>query len=203
MEFGVNFAGKATLSSPSGSTWTVTPTYTWQSVPGSTWYYLWVNNASGTPVIQTWYTATDAHCDASTCWVTPTTALTAGEYHWWIQTWKDGAAGLWSDRMDFSILLPAQATLSLPSGSGTNQPTYTWNAVPGSTWYYLWVNDTSGTPVIQTWYTADQAGCASGMGTCSVTPSTTLSPGAHRWWVQTWSNVGSGPWSTPLDFTSP
>jgi hypothetical protein len=94
--------GKATLSSPNGSIGTNTPTYTWNEVADSTWYYLWVNGPSGT-VIQQWYTSTDAHCNGSTCWVTPTTTLTSGTYTWWVQTWNPAGSGLWSDALNFSV----------------------------------------------------------------------------------------------------
>jgi hypothetical protein len=75
---------------------------------------------------------------------------------------------------------PEKATLISPSGTiSTPTPTYTWNAVPSATWYYLWVNDSTSTK-IQTWYTATQAGCASGTGTCSVTPSVRLASGVAQ-----------------------
>jgi hypothetical protein len=196
--------GKTTLASPSGSLGTRTPTYSWSAVSNSTWYYLWVNGPSGT-VIQQWYTAEQAGCPSGTgsCSVTPTTALAAGVHRWWVQTWSEIGTGPWSDPMDFSLAAPGKATLTSPSGSAvTNIPTYSWSAVSGSTWYYLWVNGPSGT-VIQQWYTAEQAGCPLGTGSCSVTPSGTLGPGAHRWWVQTWNSVGYGLWSDPMDFTVP
>jgi hypothetical protein len=74
----------------------------------------------------------------------------------------------------------------------TNQPTYTWNAVPGSSQYYLSVNDSTG-PKIQQWYTAQEAGCPNGTGNCSVTPSTPLAEGGGQWWIQAYipaTNLG-------------
>lgn len=95
---------------------------------------------------------------------------------------------------------PPSATLISPNGTITDTtPTYTWNAVANSTWYYLWVNDSTGN-VIRKWYTADQAGCASGTGTCSVTPATTLASGNGTWWIQTWNSAGYGPWSAGMNF---
>jgi hypothetical protein len=95
---------------------------------------------------------------------------------------------------------PSAATLRSPSGAvTTNTPTYTWNAVPCSSWYYLWVDDSAGTR-IQQWYTAADAGCASGTGTCSVTPGTILNNGSGQWWIQTWDSVDYGPWSTGMGF---
>ncbi|HZF04303.1 MAG TPA: hypothetical protein VE932_08235, partial [Patescibacteria group bacterium] len=62
---------------------------------------------------------------------------------------------------------PGAATIVAPSGSlATATPTFTWNAVANATQYLLWVDDSSGGRSRAT-YTAAQAGCASGTGTCS------------------------------------
>ncbi len=208
MTFSLAVPGKATLSDPSGTSSTNQPTYTWSAVPGSTWYYLWVNGPSGN-VIQQWYTAAQAGCASGTgtCSVTPAITLDAGSHTWWIQTWNDIGTGPWSNAMTFTApqpIPPTAATLIGPSGAaGTKSPIYSWNAVSNSTWYYLWVNGPSGTPVIKQWYTAEQAGCPAGTGTCSVTPSGTLTSGAHRWWIQTFGSAGNGPWSNAMDFSVP
>jgi hypothetical protein len=79
-------------------------------------------------------------------------------------------------------------------------PTYTWNAVSNSTWYYLWINDSTGNQ-IKIWYTAADAGCGGGSGLCSITPNLELALGSCEWWIQTWNNDGDGPWSASLLFT--
>jgi hypothetical protein len=138
--------------------------------------------------------------------VTPATSLAFGAAQWWIQTWNDSGYGPWSDAMSFTVSggAPGAATLISPSGAiSTKSPTYTWNAVSSSTWYLLWVNDAASNAKIQQWYTAAQAGCGSGGGTCSVTPSVTLASGATQWWIQTWNSAGYGPWSTAMSFTVP
>jgi hypothetical protein len=192
--------GKATLISPSGSSGNNAPTYTWNEVSGSTWYYLWVDGPSGN-VIKQWYTSAQANCNGSTCSITPSVSLSAGSHTWWIQTWNTAGFGPWSNSMTFSVSAPIAATLVSPSGSaGSNIPTYTWNQVNGSTWYYLWVNGPSGN-VIKQWYTSAQANCNG--TTCSVTPGTTLGSGAYSWWIQTWNSVGYGPWSNRMDFSVP
>ena len=199
--------GKATLVSPSGSITTTTPTYVWNAVSGSTWYYLWVNDAAGSGKIKTWYTAEQAGCAPGTgnCSVTPSTALASGAAQWWIQTWNDSGEGPWSDGMAFSVGAawpPGKATLISPSGTiSTATPAYSWNAVTGATWYQLWVQDSVGSVKIQSWYTSAQTDCASGTGTCTVTPTGALAIGSYQWWIQTWNDSGYGPWSTPLSFT--
>ncbi len=210
LSFNVQVSGgtppAATLVSPTGTITTTTPTYTWNAVSTSTWYYLWVNDSTGNK-IQTWYTAAQAGCSSGTgtCSVTPSTILASGAGQWWVRTWNSYGYGPWSNPLSFNVQIsggtPPAATLVSPTGTITTAtPTYTWNAVSTSTWYYLWVNDSTGNK-IQTWYTAAQAGCSSGTGTCSVTPSTTLASGAGQWWVATWNTYGYGPWSNPLTFT--
>ena len=98
---------------------------------------------------------------------------------------------------------PTAATLVSPSGTAnTAAPTYVWNAVENASYYQLWVNDSSADGRILKWFTSAEANCASGTGTCSVTPSTALAQGACRWWILTWNDSGYGPWSAPLDFTA-
>ena len=68
------------------------------------------------------------------------------------------------------------ATLVSPSGTiVTNTPTYTWNAVYNSTWYYLWVNDSTGDQN-QAVVLGGAGRLSSGAGTCSITPGIFLAP---------------------------
>jgi hypothetical protein len=192
-----------TLISPSGTISTTMPTYTWNTVSEATWYYLWVNDPSGTPVIQTWYTSSAASCGSTTCSVTPAVTVSAGMYTWWVQTWNSTGFGPWSTGLTFTTpTAPTMTTLLSPANGydvPTTVPTYSWNKVATSTWYYLWVQNAAGTRVILTWYASD-AVC--GDSVCSVTPSVRLSSGiVHTWWVQTWNPAGSGPWSSPFSFT--
>ena len=71
-----------------------------------------------------------------------------------------------------------------------------------ATQYLLWLDDSSGGR-IRTWYSAAQAGCASGTGMCSLTPGVTLSSGAGQWWIVTNNASGNGPWSSGMAFTTP
>jgi hypothetical protein len=199
------FPGKASLSSPSGTINTNIPTYVWNAVSGSTWYCLWVDESSGTRV-KKWFKAAEVGCSSGTgtCSVTPDIALAAGSAKWWIGTWNANGSGPWSNGMVFTAsapILPRKATLESPSGTiGTNKPTYTWNADPYASWYYLWVDDSGGTR-IKKWFTAADAGCSSGIGTCSVTPDIALAAGSAKWWIGTWNANGSGPWSNGMVFT--
>jgi hypothetical protein len=102
--------------------------------------------------------------------------------------------------MSFNTTLPGAATLSTPNGVTTNNPTYTWNKVSEATWYYIYVQGPSGYVFTQ-WYSAANACVGS---TCSVVGATPgLASGQYRWWIQTWNNVGYGPWSSGLNFSVP
>jgi hypothetical protein len=191
-----------TLVSPSAKTYTNTPTYVWNAVSNSTQYYVKVNDSGGTK-IQKWYSASEVGCSngTGTCSVTPTAELEAGAGTWWIQTRNSFGDGPLSQGLAFTVSKPEAATLVSPSGKIKDAtPTYTWNAVEGSTKYYLAVNDATGAK-IKEWYTAAEAGCPSGTGTCSLTPSTELAIGTVKWWIQTSSPVGLGPRSDTLYFT--
>jgi uncharacterized repeat protein (TIGR03803 family) len=197
--------GQAALVSPIGAIVTNSPTYRWYAVSKSTWYHLWVEDGSGVRFNE-WYPSSSAGCANGTgaCSVTPDMVV-GGTIKWWIQTWNVAGDGPWSAPMSFtapSPTEPGKAALVSPQGViGFNLPTFIWNAVPNSTRYYLWVDDSSGTRITQ-WYTASQAGCPGGLGTCSVAPGI-LVGGACKWWIQTWNQVGDGPWSDAVTFTAP
>jgi hypothetical protein len=198
--------GAATLLSPSDNIHTSVPTYTWNAVATATSYRHWVNDPTAAPKIQQWYTAEQAGCASGTgaCTLTPAVALAPGVCQWWIQTWNDSGYGPWSNGMAFTVSTgdaPGKATLLFPFGRiAMTNPTYAWNAVPNATWYQLWVDDSSGSPKIKSWYTATQARCASGTGNCSIEALTPLSPGPCQWWIQTWNTSGYGPWSDAMPF---
>ncbi len=202
----VSLPGKATPVSPSAAISSLKPTYVWNAVSNATSYLLWVNSGSSSPLILTWFTASEAGCSSGTgtCSATPATSLASGAGAWWIQTRNSAGDGPWSDAMTFSVSSggpPAAATLVSPGGAITTPtPAFVWNAVSDATWYYLWVNSGGSSPLIAIWYTAAQAGCSSGTGRCSVTPAAVLAAGEGAWWIQTWNPAGYGPWSSALAF---
>ncbi len=92
-------------------------------------------------------------------------------------------------------------TLISPTGTiNSSLPTYTWNAVCGATTYYLLVDDSTGRGKIFSPFSASEAGCASGKGTCAVTPAVSLANGNATWWIDTCHAGGCGPWSNALGF---
>ncbi len=175
-------------------------------LPANATVWFWVsglpnNWVGGVPVAglgpgaNTWYTL---------IWQIPPD-LPSGSYSCWAQVWTSGQISQWSEEQPFTVAaanMPGKATLIFPSGAIADPtPAYRWSAVPSASWYYLWVSDSSNRQKIAIWYTADQGGCASGSGECSVEPSGMLAPGIYRWWIQTWNNAGYGPWSEALTFS--
>ena len=100
-----------------------------------------------------------------------------------------------------AVLGPGATTPISPQGTTSDTtPTYSWRAVAAAESYDLQVHSGSG-EVHRASYTAAQAGCGEGTGTCSVTPSAALQSVAHNWRIQTRNPYGSGSWSARTSFT--
>src|SRR5439155_430064 len=129
-----------------------------------------------------------------------------GAGQWWIVTANASGNGPWSSAMAFTVPgapPPGAATLVAPAGSlATTTPAFTWNAVAAATQYLLWLEDRWGGRSRRS-YTAAQAGCASGTGTCTIAPAIVLTSGAGQWWIVTANASGNGPWSSATAFTVP
>ncbi len=109
----------------------------------------------------------------------------------------DQVVGLSSAPVSSSVI-PNAVTLISPSGTvSTATPTYTWNATSNATHYHLFPGNAAG-PVL---YSADDAGCGDGMGTCSVTTDIALSNDDYTWYVQPENSSGAGPLSSDMNFT--
>ncbi|MBF0455022.1 MAG: cadherin repeat domain-containing protein [Magnetococcales bacterium] len=172
--------GVPTPTSPSGTIGTTTPTYSWTATENTTHYKLTVTGSSGT-VISTQYSASTLGCSSGTgtCSITPTTTLTDGDYQWTLQGVNEtnSETGAVSSAVSFTVLIGSTtATLTAPTGTiSETAPTYTWSAISGATNYRLMIEqESNGALLLREWYTADEAGCSSGTGSCSVTPAVTL-----------------------------
>jgi hypothetical protein len=78
---------------------------------------------------------------------------------------------------------------------------FSWRAVPGATSYQLYIRDALVNPKLQEWYTADQLGCTSGEGVCTVIISTDLAVGRGFWRVRGSNLDGVGAFTTFTAFT--
>ena len=93
---------------------------------------------------------------------------------------------------------PGPAVPVVPAGVITDStPTYIWSEVNSSTYYRLWVQDSSGV-IINRWYKSAELDCTFG---CSVTPAEVVANGSANYWVQTWNPDGVGPWSAASAFS--
>ncbi|MEI7990208.1 MAG: serine protease [Chloroflexota bacterium] len=98
---------------------------------------------------------------------------------------------------------PPPTVLVAPSGTVTTTlPTFTWNAVPGSTLYTLLIKNASNGVVSQKQYSNTSVHCLSGSGRCYIASPVTLAKGIYKWYVRTQNSYsGAGSWSIPKDIT--
>lgn len=194
-----SFTSPTPPATPIAPTGIVTPnpalTYQWNAVPGVSWYQLWISAPDNSGFSQ-WYDA--SNCAGSLCSVTPNLVYMSGTYRWWVQTWNaDSGYGAWSSETNFSIPLGTPTQIAPLNTTTGTQPTYSWQAQTGATWYYLWVSNTNGY-VLDQWF--QDSVCVGGV--CSATPNVILTNGAHRWWIQAWSPAtGYSSWSAQGNFT--
>ena len=115
----------ATAISPSGTSPSTKPTYSWKKVAASTHYRLAVEvSRSGEEKVDIWYKSS-AVCKGNVCSVTPNVVLTPGEtYYWWVAT-LDYRHGPWS--VGTSFVTPGGAVrraapMSTPRIPGSARP---------------------------------------------------------------------------------
>lgn len=201
------------------------PEYTWEPDDEATWYQLHVVNRDAnqrTTVVMQWYPALGENCTAERCTAKPDLPVAVPfatemappvleQPGWRVRAWSAENFGAWSAWQDFTIdVTPPDPPNALqPSGRiETARPVYSWDAVPGATWYRLWVDNAGRSDVIipiedvrgAAWYSAAEADCPDGSGICRVEPDTELLDGDSSWWVQAWNAGGESAWSAHKDF---
>ncbi|MBF0444770.1 MAG: cadherin repeat domain-containing protein [Magnetococcales bacterium] len=187
--FDIEDSADNTAGSPTGEIESTTPTYQWNATDSATYYQLRVVNSSGSDIHKKWYTAADVDCSSGsgTCSITPNLILSSGSYTWYIKPWTT-SVGSESDGTAFVVLsssdnTPGTPTPTTPSGTITDTtPTFSWTATQNSTHYTLVVSDGSAN-VVSAQYSTTTLGCGVGTGTCSITPSTTLTNGTSYSWT--------------------
>jgi hypothetical protein len=185
---------------PSGPIATRTPSYTWSAISNASWYQFSVSDALGV-VREFWYSPSQA-CVSTSCSATPNVLLAIGPAQWTVRAWRTSGAGAWTAPRTFEATdsVPGTATLVSPlSPVTTVTPSFTWNAVLGTSYYLLRVIDRDNVTVDR-WYLPAAVGCPLGAGTCVASPGVALKAGAATWRVLTWNGSGYGPWSAPRDF---
>jgi hypothetical protein len=95
-------------------------------------------------------------------------------------------------------IVSVKVTLSSPSGaSDDTTSTFTWHEDPYSTWYKLFVWDSSEKTIHTQWY--DAFDICSG-GNCTLTLESELPSDSYQWWVKSWNEFGSL-WSDGMSFS--
>jgi hypothetical protein len=189
-----------TLIGPTVSVATLTPTYTWNSVPGATDYEIYTSiNSVGSTVS---YTAAAGNCSlGGVCAITPPAPLVGGDSVYWIVRGKNSAGtSAYGAAKTFKPMDTSSApTLIGPAGSvATLSPYYTWNSVPGATSYDL-RTEINGVPLTVT-YSAEMANCSLG-GVCAIKPSTSLNNDDSVYWlVRAKNTAGQGDWGSSLTY---
>jgi hypothetical protein len=178
---------------------TYTPTFTWDKVTDATWYELYVGSPNGA-ILDQWYQAS-VIC-TTTCSVPLPTTLGGGSFFWNVLTYNSTGYGPWGVRTNFTTAIPtvpAGAVLTAPIGTiSSHTPTFTWDKVPMTKSYRLYVKGPSGL-VLDQWY-LDASICS--VTTCTVV-SPSLESGDHIWWVQAYNAIGYGQWKKATFTVSP
>ena len=177
---------------PAGMTSDTTPTFTWNAVPDATSYELWVYHANTQThkiVYETGITGTS---------FTPTSALPAGSFQFWLRAHAAGRKSPWSSTGHFAIGVTLSApTLTAPGGNTSDTtPTFSWNAVSNASTYELWVYSITAN--------THQIIHQTGLTAASYTPTAgeALPAGEYRFWVRAADSAGNnGPWSASLAFS--
>ena len=177
---------------PAGMTSDTTPTFTWNAVTDATSYELWVYHANTQThkiVYETGITGTS---------FTPTTALPAGSFQFWLRAHAAGRKSPWSSTGHFAIGVTLSApTLTAPGGNTSDTtPTFSWNAVSNASTYELWVYSITAN--------THQIIHQTGLTAASYTPTAgeALPAGEYRFWVRAADSAGNnGPWSASLAFS--
>ncbi len=172
-------------TAPVGNVFDTTPRFTWDSIPGTSRYDIWVDQTL--PSISRQVVRNEFVSNAS---FEPSSSLGPGTFTWWVRAYDaDGNVGDWSVGKTFSIVKPTVLTPGAATLDST--PTITWSSV-GAPRYELWVDQVGGTNRIihQTALT-----------TTSFTPATALPNGTYRVWVRGLALDGeSGLWSDVRTF---
>ena len=126
----------------------------------------------------------------------------SGVYHFRVVATNAAGTTTGSDHVFTNVDKQGKMILIGPEGDiSDNLPTYSWYAVPGATEYTLTAKDSFGARLLGT-YSAEESGCASGQGICSVTSTTVFADGSCKWRAQAlFEDHVKGKWSNEMVFS--
>jgi polygalacturonase len=187
---GNTYQNYLTAQGATGTLTSLSPTFTWNAIPGATHYDVWVADlTTGQSPVQRNMNVT------GTSW-TMTSPLSANhQYRWWVEALDDsGPITPWTSSTDFATVALTAPAPTVPLGTtpflsaASLQPAFTWSAVAAANSYDVWVNDltTGQSQVVRQTTTS----------TSLTSPSSLILGHQYQWWVRALSNGGnSSPWS--------
>ena len=180
--FNVETAG--TVLTPTGTTNSTTPTFTWKPVAGAVRYDLWVADASGTVYLRDQNVSGNSY--------TASKGFVNGDYRVWVMPVGATTSGKWSSAVAFKVNAVARPELTAPGATTNSTPKIQWTPVSNAVRYELWVDKVGGpAKVIH----------LSNITTNSYKAVTALSTGSYRMWVRAFDATGAASvWSPALDF---
>jgi PKD repeat protein len=175
-----------TLTGPSGTISTTSPSFAWNNVSGANHYHLVLMDTTTNVAV--------INANVSTNSFTPTIPLVLGHsFVWYVAAISTNGQNTPSmSSSTFTLAAAALAAPSLaagPSGTiSTTSPSFSWNNISGANQYYLTLVDiTSNTVVINN----------PNVNTNSFTPATPLTPGhSYTWYVAAKSSEGHSAFSS-------
>ncbi len=179
---------RPTITAPSSGSGRATPSFptiSWTAIPDAAHYDLWLDSVTGgqSQLVR--------RTDLTTTSFSMTAPLASGKYRVWVRGINSvGEAGKWSYGSLFTVL-DAPTIVAPQGGTFDRTPTFTWQAVAGSTHYDLWVQDAkTGTIQIRNQFVT---------GT-SFTAQRDLPKGDYHVWVRAFSDSVYGNWSAGRSF---
>lgn len=181
-DLNVQTAGK--MLTPSGTTSTTTPTFTWQPVAGAVKYDLWVADQSGKVYVREQNVTGTSY--------TSTKGFINGDYRVWVMPIGSTASGLWSTALTFSVKTVARPVFTSPGATTNGTPKIQWTPAANAVKYELWVDKVGGSSKVIH---------STSLTTNSFKPATALAAGTYRAWVRAIDAAGTASvWSVALDF---
>ena len=118
---------------PAADTTDLTPTVSWDAIPGASRYELWVDDVDrGQQRVM-------HQTNLTTTSYTPTDSVPAGRYRIWVRAFDvEENATLWSSPHTFQVRVIPQFAGDINS-TGNPRPELSWNAVDDADHYELWV----------------------------------------------------------------
>jgi uncharacterized repeat protein (TIGR01451 family) len=181
-DFKIEPSGK--MLTPSGTTSSTTPTFTWQAVAGAVKYDLWVADQSGQVYVR------EQNLTGTS--FTSTKGFVNGDYRAWVMPVGATEPGKWSTALAFTVKNVVRPEFTSPGATTNATPKIQWTPAPNAVRYELWVDKVGGPSKVVH---------LTNVTTNSYKPATSLAVGSYRAWVRAFDATGAASvWSLALDF---